>query len=54
MKLNLKKIIKWYGLPLGVIVGNFTADYSLQIYCACVLLWYLIGSFLYITDDNED
>ena len=53
MKLNFTKIIKWYGLPMGIIIGNFTADYSLQIYCACVLAGYLIGSFLYITDDKE-
>ena len=54
MKVNLKRVIKWYGLPIGVILGNITSDYSLQIYCACALLGYLIGSFLYITDDKED
>lgn len=54
MKLNIKKIVKWYGLPIGIIIGNFTADYSLQIYCASVLVGYLICSFLYITDDMEN
>ena len=54
MRVNYKKVVKWYGLPIGIIIGNFTADYSLQIYCSCVLLGYLIGSFLYITDDKED
>ena len=54
MRVNYKKVFKWYGLPIGIIIGNFTADYSLQIYCVCVLIGYLIGSFLYITDDKED
>lgn len=49
----LKKILKWYGLPLGIIVGNITSDYSLQLFGACVLLGYLVGSFIYITDDKD-
>lgn len=48
----LKKILKWYGLPLGIVIGNLTSDYSFQIFVACSLLGYLVGSFLYITDDK--
>lgn len=47
-----KKILKWYGLPLGIIIGNLTSDYSFQIYVACAVIGYLVASFLYITDDK--
>ena len=49
----VKKLLKWYGLPLGIILGNITSDYSFQIFGACVLLGYLVGSFIYITDDID-
>lgn len=49
----IKKILKWYGLPIGLILGNLTSDYSFQIFGACVLLGYLVGSFIYITDDKD-
>lgn len=48
----LKKILKWYGLPLGIIIGNLTSDYSFQIYVACAVMGYLVASFLYITDEK--
>lgn len=47
-----KKILKWYGLPLGIVIGNLTSDYSFQIYVACAVIGYLVASFLYITDDK--
>lgn len=50
---TIKKILKWYGLPIGIILGNITSDYSFQIFGACVLLGYLVGSFIYITDDKD-
>lgn len=50
---TIKKILKWYGLPIGLILGNLTSDYSFQIFGACVLLGYLVGSFIYITDDKD-
>lgn len=49
----IKKILKWYGLPIGLILGNLTSDYSFQIFGAFVLLGYLAGSFIYITDDKD-
>ena len=49
---TIKKILKWYGLPIGIILGNLTSDYSFQIFVACSLLGYLVGSFLYITDEK--
>ena len=49
---TIKKILKWYGLPLGIVIGNLTSDYSFQIFVACALVGYLVGSFLYITDDK--
>ena len=50
---TVKKILKWYGLPMGIILGNITSDYSFQIFGSCVLLGYLVGSFIYITDDKD-
>lgn len=50
---TIKKILKWYGLPIGLILGNLTSDYSFQIFGICVLLGYLAGSFIYITDDKD-
>ena len=50
---TIKKILKWYGLPIGLILGNLTADNSLQIIGIWVLLGYLVGSFIYITDDKD-
>jgi len=50
---TIKKILKWYGLPIGLILGNLTSDYSFQIFGICVLLGYLVGSFIYITDDKD-
>lgn len=48
----LKKILKWYGLPIGMIIGNLSSDYSFQIYVACAVIGYLVASFLYITDEK--
>lgn len=48
-----KKLLKWYGLPIGMIIGNLSSDYSFQIFGVCVLLGYLAGSFIYITDDKD-
>lgn len=48
-----KKLLKWYGLPIGLILGNITSDYSFQIFGVCTLLGYLVCSFIYITDDKD-
>ena len=49
----LKKLLKWYGLPIGLILGNISSDYSFQIFGVCTLLGYLVCSFIYITDDKD-